>query len=382
MTATKRGNLAATAVLVAAFAAVCAASQTARATIIVTSNGAMQQIYSGAGNGTTEPGTHVREHGTLWDANDPTKGIIFFTQSASSPRSIYRAETSDAGLNWTTGVDTNLANPSPASADERNPVVRDFDSDGNFTGFFGSLQGSGGGPYVPNQLLFTAASADTGASWSGESMVTFNTGAFPGHTGLNGFIEIFKTSSGNLRGYTAMNNITGSPSSATHIVESTDGGATWTDLGNILIDGKNNVIGANGPVFSFVDDDDGQTKMGWFMFGESAHRGVHLMISTDEGLSWAAHTALSFSDSSIRSGDANFISDNLVRLFYYRNTGSLPSDRQLWYEDFTLSGMSNLQPNNLYGAGSVIPEPASIVLLALGGLALLFLGRLRLRRRS
>ncbi len=158
-----------------------------------------------------------------------------------------------------------------------------------------------------------------------------------------------------LRGYTAMNNISGSPLSATRLVESNDGGATWSDLGNILIDGKDNVVGANGPVFAFTDVDDAQTKLGWFMFGESAHRGVHLMISTDEGLTWTAHPALSFANSTIRSGDANFISDSLVRLFYYRNTGTIPSDRQLWYQDFALAGMANISPNNLFASADTTP---------------------------
>lgn len=360
-----------------------AASGLTPAAIVVSSLGPMQQIYSGAGNGTTEPGSHIREHCTLWNATDRSKGILFFAQTATSPYSIYRAETLDGGLNWTTGVDTNLVSPSVASPEERNPVIRDFDKNGLFTGLFGTKQGVYGGGFTYNDVLFHAASTDLGASWSGEALVTFNAGAFPGHTGLNGFVEVFKTSEGTLRGYTAMNNITGNPLSATHIVESTDGGATWTDLGNIVLGGINNVVGANGPVFSFVDTDDGQTKLGWFLFGESAYRGVHLMISTNEGLSWTAHGALSLLDGTIRSGDANFLSDSLVRLFYHRNVGTIPSDRQLWYQDFALSGMTNIQPNNLYfeSQQEIIPEPASAVVVSIGLWTLVGVSRWRALRR-
>ena len=335
-----------------------ALSGVASAAITVTSNGPRAQI-----NAAGLPGTHTREHSTLWLQGDPSTGTIFFVDS-SSGKVVKRATSADGGLTWTANVDTGLNAPAgAASTDERNPVVRDFNVDGNLTGFFGTTQGSGGAPYLNDRLLFRAASIDDGASWSGESMVTFSTGAFPSQTGMNGFIEVFKTSTpGKLRGYTAMNKIIGS---ATYIVESTDGGATWTDLGTILIGGKNNIIGANSPVFWFTDDEDSQRKMGWFVFGESTHRGNYLVTSTDEGLNWTLHTTL-FTDSSVRSGDANFLSDSQVRLFYYRNTGSVPSDRQFWYEDFTLTGMSDIVPNNL-----TIPEPATMSLLALGGLAML-----------
>ena len=356
----------------AALAAAWAVGATALAGITVTSDGPMAQI-----NTAGLPGTHMREHATLWQAGDPSTGLIVYVDS-SSGKVVTRATSADGGLNWTAGVDTGLtAPPGAASTDERNPVIRDFNQDGNLTGFFGTLQGSGGGSYLPDNLLFRATSTDAGASWSGESLVTFNSGAFPGQTGMNGFVEVFKTSTpGTLRGYTAMNKIIGS---ATHLVESTDGGASWTDLGTILIGGKDNVIGANGPVFTFVDDDDSQTKMGWFMFGESAHRGCYLMVSTDEGLNWGLDTTL-FTDSTVRSGDANFLSDNKVRLFYYRNTGSIPSDRQLWYEDFKLGGMSHIVPNNLLGGGGPappIPEPGALGFVGLG-----VLGLVRRRRKS
>lgn len=340
--------------------------------ITVTSQGPMAQI-----NGGGLPGTHIREHSTLWQQNDRNTGTIFYVDS-STGLVVTRATTTDAGLTWTAGVDTGLDTPvGAASTDERNPVVRDFDLDGNLTGFFGTKQGVYGGGNDADNVLFRAASTDNGASWSGEALTTFGGPADLGHTGMNGFIEVFEvpSSPGTLRAYTAMNNITGSPLSATRLVESTDWGATWTDLGNILIDGKDNVIGANGPVFSFNDDGDGGAeKMGWFMFGESAHRGVHLMISTDEGLSWTAHAALSFLDATIRSGDANFLDDSTLRLFYYRNVAGSPSDRQLWYEDFTLSGMSNIMPNNL-----TVPEPASLTLASMGFLGCVCLA---VRRRS
>jgi len=340
---------------------VWAAGPAVLAGITVTSDGPMVQI-----NTAGLPGTHIREHCTLWQTGDPSAGVMVYVDS-SSGKVMRRATTADGGLTWTAGVDTGLTAPvGAASTDERNPVVRDFDQDGTLTGFFGTLQGSSA-PTTATSRLFRATSTDVGVSWSGESLLGFG-GADPnlGHTGTNGFIEAFETSGGGLRAYLAMNNITGTPSSATRLIESADGGANWTDLGNILIDGKNNVIGANGPVFTFVDDDDSQTKMGWLMFGESAHRGCYLMVSTDEGLSWALHTTL-FTDSTVRSGDANFLSDSKVRLFYYRNTGSVPSDRQLWYEDFTLSGMSGIEPNNLLGGGAPpIAEPGTVGLIGLG----------------
>jgi len=363
------------ATLVLAAMLICPMCRELLGAITVTSNAPWTQINSGG-----LPGTHIREHSTLWDENNANTGTMFYVDS-SSGKVVTRTTTTDGGLNWTAGVDTGLTTPpGAASTDERNPVVRDFNRDGNLTGFFGTLQGSPGGPYVPNKLLFTATSADNGASWSGESLVTFNAGAFPGQTGMNGFIEVFETSAGKLRGYTAMNKIIGS---AAHIVESTDGGATWTDLGAIVIGGKDNIIGANSPVFTFTDNDDGLTKMGWFVFGESAHRGVHLVTSTDEGQSWGLHTTL-LADSSVRSGDANFLSDTQLRLFYYRNTGSSPSNRQLWYEDYTLSGMSKIVPNNLTGSGGgptpIIPEPATIAVWALLGLSWAALGVWRRRK--
>jgi hypothetical protein len=332
------------------------------ADITVTSQGAMTQI-----NTAGLPGTHIRDFGTLWLENDPQSGTIFFVSSATSPFPIMRATTTDGGLTWTAGVDTDLDNPGLASADERNPVVRDFNLDGNLTGFFGTKQGVYGGGFGPNDVLFRAASSDNGASWSGEALVPFGAGAFPGHTGLNGFIEVFETSTGILRGYTAMNNITGSPLSATHLVESSDGGATWIDVGNIQIPGPGgafNVVSANGPVFWFDDVEIEQQRMGWFLYGEGGgNRGVNFLVSDDEGLSWTSG-GFSFLDGTIRAGDALFLSDTEVRLFYYLNVGGAPSDRQLWYEDFTLSGMANIVPNNL-----TIPEPATALLLCLGGLA-------------
>jgi hypothetical protein len=350
------------------------ASAHAYGAITVTSQGPMAQINTGG-----LPGSYVRDLGTLWNDGDPQSGAIFFCQSATTPYSILRATTTDGGLTWTSGVDTNLNNPSLASADERNPVIRDFDFNGNLTGFFGTRQGTYGG-FGPNDVLFRGVSSDNGASWSGEALVSFGTGAFPGHTGLNGFIEVFKTSTGILRGYTAMNNTNdGYPNpSGTHRVESSDGGATWADMGNISLPGPGgtlNVVSANGPVFSFQDVDSGLQKMGWFLFGEGGgNRGVNLLISSDEGLSWTSG-GFSFLDATIRSGDANFLSDSAVRLFYYRNTGTVPSDRQLWYEDFTLSGMSGIQPNNL-----TVPEPGTLTLLALGGLT--GLAAVRIRRRT
>ncbi len=332
----------------------------------VASQGPMVQI-----NTAGLPGTHVRDLGTLWDAANRLNGTIFFCQSATSPLSILRATTTDGGLSWSAGVDTNLANPSAASPDERNPVVRDFDGSGALMGFFGTRQGTFGG-FGPNDVLFHAASSDNGENWSGEALVSFGADAFPGHTGLNGFVEVFKTSAGTLRGYTAMNNLTGSPVSATHLVESGDGGATWTDVGNIQIPGPGgafNIISANSPVFWF-NDENADPKMGWFLFGEgSNNRGVTLLVSDDEGLSWTSG-GFSLVDSTIRSGDALFLSDNEVRLFYYRNTGTVPSDRQLWYEDFDLTGMSEIVPNNLTGSVGQpeddIPEPATMALLGLG----------------
>ncbi len=353
-------------ILVATVLALGLAAQAALGVTVV-SNGAMAQI-----NTAGLPDTTIRELSTLWEVGNPSNGVMFYAQSHANPLSIFRATTTDGGLSWTAGTDTNLNNPGLASPDERNPVVRDFAHNGSLVGFFGTKQGVYGGGYGPNDVLFRATSSNLGQAWSGETLVTFNAGAFPTHTGLNGFIEVFQTSGGVLRGYTAMNNITGTPSSATHLVESTDNGLTWTDLGNIGIPGSAgtyNIVGANSPVFTFTDSSDGLTKMGWFVFGEgtSANRGVNFLISTDEGLTWASG-GFSFSDGTIRSGDASFISDTTVRLFYYRNTGSVPSDRQLWYEDFTLGGMSNIQPNNLYGDGGTqaIPEPLTMAGLALG----------------
>jgi len=349
------------AMLLAGIALVVGAPAAVQAGITVTSKGPMAQL-----NTAGLPGTHIRDLSTIWNASNGLEGTMFFCQSATTPLSIMRATTTDGGLTWTAGVDTALANPSTASGDERNPVVRDFARNGGLTGFFGTRQGV----YSDyNNVLFRAASANNGVSWTGEALVSFGTGAFPGHTGLNGFIEVFKTSTGILRGYVALNNLNDSPSSATHRVESSNGGATWTDMGSIAIPGPgdaNNVVGANGPVFKFTDVESDQSKMGWFLYGEgTGNRGVNLLISSDEGLSWALG-GFSFLDSALRSGDARFISDSEVRLFYYRNTGTIPSDRQLWYEDFRLSGMSSIQPNNLY-----VPEPATLVLLAAGGVGML-----------
>ncbi|HRR87595.1 MAG TPA: sialidase family protein, partial [Phycisphaerae bacterium] len=335
-----------------AVAILVAAAPAGWAAITVTSNGPMQQI-----NTAGIPGSYMREFSTIWESGNPNAGAIFYVDSASSPYTLYRASTTDGGLTWTAGQPAGLARPAGvASQNQQNPVIRDFNRDGNLTGFFGSVQGvSSGLPGYPNTLHYRAVSTATpgniGPTWSGETLISYNSGAFPGQTGLNGFIEVFETSSGTLRGYLAGNR-TVNLTSTTHLVESTDGGLTWQDMGLIQIPGPGtafNTVGANGPVFWFTDDADGQRKMGWFCYGEgSNNRGVAFLISTDEGLSWTKQASIfNLVDATIRSGDANFISDDTVRLFYYRNTGSVPSDRQLWYQDFTLTGMSGIVANNL-----------------------------------
>ncbi len=163
---------------------------------ITVTPGSMLQI-----NTSGLPGTHIREFSTIWDKNDPNKGAIFFVDSIADPAMVIRkATTTDGGLTWTVGAATGLFTPGGAAdlGQQRNPVVRDFFQDGNLTGFFGTKQGVYGGGNDANNVLFRAASIDNGSSWSGESLVTF--GASPqtlGHTGMNGFIEVFLTSSGN-----------------------------------------------------------------------------------------------------------------------------------------------------------------------------------------
>lgn len=364
-------------VVIVVLAAVVAIPTTQSRGESVSSLGAMQQI-----NSSGLPGTHVGEFCTLWEIGDPTKGLLFYANPATSPTQVFRATTTDGGKTWSSGVSAGLQNPGSASLDVRNPVVRDFRHNGSFVGFFGTKQGVYGSGYGPNDVLFRGDSADEGQDWSGESLVLFDSGAFAGHTGLNGFVEVFETSTGLLRAYTAMNNAVGAR--YTRLVESSDGGATWTDMGTIAVPGPgsvNNVVSANGPVFRYSDGS--QTKLGWFVFGESNNnRGVNFLVSTDEGLTWTSG-GFSIQDNTIRSGDANFIDDDTVRLFYYRNvSGGSPSDRQLWYQDFDLDGFHDIQPSNLYysGGGAVIPEPSAMV--AIVGMAVIGLAGWLWRRRT
>jgi hypothetical protein len=326
-------------------------SRTSFGTITVIPSGDMVQINAGG-----LPATQVGESSILWQFNNPMRGTLFYVNKVDPVDPtfrIFRATTTDGGKTWTPGVSTGLSNPSAISQDERNPVVRDLHQTGILTGFFGTKQGTFPPPFGPNEILFRAASDDNGITWPGSSLITFNSGAFPGHTGLNGFVEVFQTSSGILRGYVAMNNINdGQPyPSATHLVESSDDGATWFDIGNIQIPGPGgffNVVGANGPVFTFKDSDNNQTKMGWFVFGDGpGNRGVRLLISSDEGLSWAP-SGFVIQDSNMLSGDANFMSDSLVRLFYHRGANPDLSNQQFYYQDFTFTGMTDIQPNNIF----------------------------------
>jgi hypothetical protein len=335
----------------------CLVAMPAWGSIAVTSNGAAKQL-----TGSELPSTTLKEFSMLWESSNPNNGLIVYTTPSASPYYQYRSTTSTAGLNWSPGMDTGLVNPHAApqpSADVRNAVVRDFDQNGNLVGFFGTRQGTYGGSFGANDVLFRATSSDGGVTWSDETMITFNSGAFSGQTGINGFVEVFETTSGILRGYLAGNATLSN--TTTHLVESSDGGLTWTDKGLITIPGAgttNSVVSANSPVFWFTDLDDGILKLGWLVFGEGNGRGVNLLVSTDEGLTWTREQ--SFANANIRSGDANFISDNTVRLFYYESVSSVA---QTWYEDFTITGAENIRPNNLTSGPEttdVVPEPSSL----------------------
>jgi len=82
--------------LVMAIVIIVVIGQTALAITVIPIPGTKVQINTGG-----LPGTSIREFSMIWQANDPKAGIIFFTQSATSPLSIFRAVTCDGGLTWT-----------------------------------------------------------------------------------------------------------------------------------------------------------------------------------------------------------------------------------------------------------------------------------------